>query len=412
MKNQVKINGDRLMRSIFELGRFGGLEGGGVSRLALTEADRQARDYVANRMREMDMSVWVDGIGNIIGTYAGNEDLPPVMMGSHIDTVAAGGLYDGNYGVLSGLEVVAALKDQDCRLRRPVAVGVFTNEEGVRFQPDMLGSLVFAGGCSLEEALATTDQEGLSVAEALRGIGYHGPEPVTGFPVDRYIELHIEQGPILDLEKCPIGVVEGVQGISWTEFTLTGQANHAGTTPMNMRHDAGYVAAKIMARAYELALGLGSGQHATVGRISEFGPGMVNVIPDKVVFTVDLRNYREEVLQEAEKELFSFAEALAAEHGVGCERKSLARFQPVVFAEEITGLIRAEAEAMGLGYRVLPSGAGHDAQMLARVCPSGMIFVPNKDGISHNIKEHAEPEDLITGAELLRRVVMSLADRP
>ena len=411
MTSQITINGDRLVQSIFELGKIGALEGGGVSRLALGEADGQARDHIVARMRELGMRVRVDGIGNIIGTYAGKEELPPVMMGSHIDTVAAAGLYDGNYGVLAGLEVAATLKDKGIRLRRPVSVGVFTNEEGVRFQPDMLGSLVFTGDYPLEQALATVDQDGVSMAESLRCIGYDGKEPVTGFAVDRYLELHIEQGPVLDSEQCPIGVVEGVQGISWSEFTLTGVANHAGTTPMGMRHDAGYVAAKIMAYAYELAFRLGNGQNATIGRVTEFNPGMVNVIPDKVTFTVDLRNYNDKILCAAEKELFEYAEKLATDHGVGCTRTSLARFQPVIFADEITSLIRAEAEASGLQYRVLPSGAGHDAQMLARVCPSGMIFIPNKDGISHNTREHAEPEHLITGANLLLRVVMSLANR-
>ncbi len=406
------VNGPRLMQSIADLGRMGALPGGGVKRLALTPEDQAARDLIVARMAELGLTVRIDRIGNLIGLRPGLESGPPVMMGSHIDTVATGGLYDGNYGVLSGLEVVAALNDRGRTTRRPLAVAVFTNEEGVRFHPDMLGSLVFAGGLPLAEALNHADQQGVTLGQALRDIGYDGPAPETGFAVDRYLELHIEQGPVLDGEKVRLGVVEGVQGISWTEFTLAGVANHAGTTPMGRRRDAGHAAAKIMVFARELTAGPAPGLVATVGRVSAFGPGMVNVIPNRVVFTVDMRHYRPEVLGRAKAALWAFAEEAAAAEGVGLTRQSLADFPTVPFDEEIKALIETQARALGLSCRRLPSGAGHDAQMLARICPSGMIFVPNRDGLSHNTAEHAEPEHLIAGAQVLLQAAVALADRP
>lgn len=409
MTEHIRSNGERLLASIAALGAIGALEGGGVSRLALSGADGRARDHIVETMRALDLEVRIDAIGNIFGIYPGKEDLPPVMMGSHIDTVAAAGLYDGNYGVLSGLEAIAAFKERGARFRRPLAVAVFTNEEGVRFHPDMLGSLVFAGGYPLEKALASADGDGVSVGEALSRIGYAGTEK-PGFPVDAYVELHIEQGPVLDREGIQIGAVLGVQGISWSEISLGGVANHAGTTPMAARHDAGYVAAKIIAHAYEMAVRMG-GQTATAGRMTEYKPGMVNVIPDRVTFTLDLRNYNEEALRRAENELWTYAGELAGQYGVTYDRKSLARFEPVAFAEDIVSLVEKQAEAMGFTWRRMPSGAGHDAQMLARVCPTGMIFVPNRDGISHSVREHAEPEALVTGCNVLLGVVAALADR-
>lgn len=245
MTGDLCINGERLMASLYELGKIGALPQGGVCRLALSEEDRQGRDWVVARMRALGLDITVDAIGNTVGVYPGLTDGPAVMMGSHIDTVATGGLYDGNYGVLSGLEVIATLKDAGLHLRRPIAAAFFTNEEGSRFQPDMMGSLVYQGGLALETALATRGIDGVAVGDALRQIGYDGPAPVGNNRVDSYFELHIEQGPVLDEEGLAIGVVEGVQGISWSEFQLQGVANHAGTTPMRLRRDAGYVAARI-----------------------------------------------------------------------------------------------------------------------------------------------------------------------
>ncbi len=359
----------------------------------------------------MGLEIRIDALGNVVGVYQGEEDVPPVMMGSHIDTVATGGLYDGNYGVMAGLEVIATLKDAGIRPRRPVAVAFFTNEEGARFQPDMMGSLVFQGGLSLEPALATKDAEGISVEEELKKIGYNGDAPVGCFKVDSYVEAHIEQGPILDIEKIQIGVVEGVQGISWTEFTLEGVSNHAGTTPMNMRCDAGLVAAQISNYARELAVEFGGRQVSTVGFMS-FSPNLVNVVPNHVVFTVDLRNTDNDILLEAEKKLWAFADQAAAKEGVTLTKRSLARFDPVIFNDEIVNLVEETVKAEGFSYMRMPSGAGHDAQILADMCPAGMIFVPCAGGISHNIKEFTDPKDLERGANILLKVILQRAQRP
>jgi N-carbamoyl-L-amino-acid hydrolase len=381
-----------------------------VNRLALTDADRMGRDWVVNSMRELGLRVEVDAIGNIFGHREGVEDVPPVMMGSHIDTVRTGGLYDGNYGVLAGLEVLATLREAGIETRRPLAVAVFTNEEGARFQPDMMGSLTYVGGIPLQEALATRDAEGLTVEAELQRIGYQGQAPVGKPCVDSFVELHIEQGPVLEREGVQIGVVEGVQGISWTEFTVEGQSNHAGTTPMALRHDAGLVAAQVAVHVRELSLRMGGRQLATVGAL-RLSPNLVNVIAQKAVFTVDLRNTDRVALAQAEADVQAFAARVAEAEGVRLSARSLARFEPVAFDARLVDLVAQQAQALGCTHRRMPSGAGHDAQMLARVCPSAMIFVPSAAGLSHNVREHTEPDDLVRGAQLLLQVVVQLANR-
>jgi N-carbamoyl-L-amino-acid hydrolase len=332
------------------------------------------------------------------------------MMGSHIDTVRTGGLYDGNYGVLAGLEVLATLREAGIETRRPLAVAVFTNEEGARFQPDMMGSLTYVGGIPLQEALATRDAEGLTVEAELQRIGYQGQAPVGKPCVDSFVELHIEQGPVLEREGVQIGVVEGVQGISWTEFTVEGQSNHAGTTPMALRHDAGLVAAQVAVHVRELSLRMGGRQLATVGAL-RLSPNLVNVIAQKAVFTVDLRNTDRVALAQAEADVQAFAARVAEAEGVRLSARSLARFEPVAFDARLVDLVAQQAQALGCTHRRMPSGAGHDAQMLARVCPSAMIFVPSAAGLSHNVREHTEPDDLVRGAQLLLQVVVQLANR-
>lgn len=411
MHHYLQINGQRLIDSLFALGEFGALEGGGVCRLAATAEDKAGRDFVVARMKALGLDISVDAIGNVTGVYAGEEALPMVMMGSHIDTVGTGGLYDGNYGVMAGLEVIATLQEAGLRARRPLAVTFFTNEEGVRFQPDMMGSVVFAGEYPLEAALAAKDREGITLDEALRAIGYRGERRPGDMSVDSYVELHIEQGPILDKEGTNIGVVTGVQGISWQELTLTGVSNHAGTTPMSMRHDAGLAAAKIAVFARELALNLGGDQVATVGHIS-VKPNLINVIPNQVVMSVDLRNTDNAILKLAEQQLADFIATTAQDEGVKITSRSLVRFNPVIFADDIVNAVEDEAKRQGLSARRLPSGAGHDAQFMASVCPAGMIFVPCVDGISHNVNEHSDPKDLIAGANVLLQVVLQRAQRP
>jgi N-carbamoyl-L-amino-acid hydrolase len=407
-RSDLRIDAGRLLARIESLAEIGAIEGGGVCRLALSEEDRAGRDRVVAWMRDLGLAISVDAIGNVVAVRGGREAGPPVMMGSHIDTVRTGGRYDGNLGVLAALEVIRTLDDAGVVTRRPLAVAFFTNEEGSRFSPDMMGSLVYVGGVPLETALGVVGIDGQSIGEALRNIGYAGTAPVGESRVHAYVELHIEQGPVLDAEGVTIGAVEGVQGISWTEFTAVGVSNHAGTTPMRMRHDAGYVAAAIAQRARGIALELGGDQVATVGALT-LSPNLVNVIANRAVFTVDLRNTDEALLQEAERRLHAFASEVAQAEGVTLTHRTLARFEPVAFDPSVVTLVEETARALGHSVRRMPSGAGHDAQMLARICPAGMVFVPSVGGISHNVKEHTLPADLEAGANVLLQTVLTLA---
>ena len=291
--------------------------------------------------------------------------------------------------------------------QHPVGVGFFTDEEGARFPPDMLGSLVYVGGLSLEEALEIEAIDGAILGEELTRIGYRGPAPCPAIPPRAFIELHIEQGPLLEDEGKTIGVVTGVQGISWTEYVVKGQSNHAGTTPMHLRHDAGYVAARIATEAREVATRMGGRQVATVGRMN-LHPDLVNVVAREARLTVDLRNTDETLLVEAENQIKECVNSLEESEGVTIESRSLARFEPVVFDQQVIEIVSETASDLGLSATHMPSGAGHDAQMLARVCPTGMIFVPSKDGISHNPNEHTDREDLVAGANLLLQSVLAL----
>ncbi len=405
----LRVDIDRLMGRIGELGKIGALDGGGVCRLALSDEDRRGRDLVVGWMRELGLDVSVDQIGNIVAVRPGREDGPPVMAGSHIDTVATGGLYDGALGVLAALEVVAVLNDAGIVTRRPVAVGAFTNEEGARFAPDMMGSGVFQGSLDLAEMLASPGIDGSSVEENLNNIGYAGPMPVGGFRAHCFFELHVEQGPVLEEERITIGAVTGVQGISWTEYTMSGVANHAGTTPMRMRHDAGYVAAAIATEARAIARDFGGDQVATVG-VNELAPNLVNVIACRARVTVDLRNTDDELLRKAEARMSTFAATTAQAEGVDLQVRSLARFSPVDFDPAKISMVEKTAGELGYTSRRMPSGAGHDAQMFAPNCPTAMIFVPSRDGISHNIEEYTSPEHIRAGADVLLRAVLASAE--
>jgi N-carbamoyl-L-amino-acid hydrolase len=309
----LRVDGGKLMEQLEALGAVGRREDGSCCRLALTDEDRQGRDLVVSWMRELGLEVRVDRIGNILALRPGREDLPPVMTGSHIDTVATGGKYDGNYGVLAGLEVVRTLDRAGIRTRRPLVVAVFTNEEGARFQSDMLGSMVYAGAMGLEEALAWPAADGPTLGAELERIGYAGTlEPGAVVP-HAFVELHIEQGPILDHEGEALGAVERLQGISWQEVTVRGAANHAGTTPLSLRRDAGLGAARIICFVRDLARDLGG--VGTVGSL-RFAPGLVNVIPREAVLTVDLRHPDEGRLREGEARLERFLDGLAREDGL------------------------------------------------------------------------------------------------
>jgi N-carbamoyl-L-amino-acid hydrolase len=390
-----------------DLASIGAIDGGGCARLALTDEDAAGRDLVVAWMNDLGLRVTTDVIGNVIGTWETGKGLP-VMTGSHIDTVRTGGKYDGNLGVLAGLEVIQTLQENGYEPERPISVGIFTNEEGSRFAPDMLGSLVYVGGLAVEEALDIVGIDGARVGDELERIGYNGATPCPGFAPHSFVELHIEQGPVLERTNMIIGAVTGVQGISWQEITVLGQSNHAGTTPMNMRKDPGYVAASIAVFLRDLASKYGGHQVCTVGKIDLF-PNLVNVIPAKAVVTVDIRNTDEKTLCQAEKEFADFLVTISHSEGVTVSTRYLARFEPVDFHPQVIELISSVAKTHTHAVVNMPSGAGHDAQMFARVCPSAMIFVPSVEGISHNPAEFTSPDDLALGTNILLQVLLQLA---
>ncbi|MDR3373303.1 MAG: Zn-dependent hydrolase [Ancalomicrobiaceae bacterium] len=401
---------ERLLARLQALGQVGALPGGGVCRLALTKEDGAGRDLVCSWMRAAGLNVVVDGIGNIFGTRAGTQPGPSVMIGSHIDTVATGGIYDGNLGVLAGLEVVEALNDARIATLSPITVAAFTNEEGARFAPDMLGSLVHVGGLDLGHALDTVSIDGARLGDELTAIGYAGTAPLGAIKAAAYLEYHIEQGPVLEAEAIDIGVVEGVQGISWTEVTLSGRSSHAGATPMRLRQDAGLAAARISAGVAEIVRALGGDMVGTVGSM-KLSPGLVNVIAEKAVMTIDLRHPDEATLKVAEAKLADLIASVAAAEKVTAATRVLARFEPVGFDHALVGRVEASAKALGLSTRRLHSGAGHDAQMLARTCPAAMVFVPSVDGLSHNVRELTQPRDIANGLDVLATLALDLAGR-
>lgn len=410
----LRVDGDRLWRRLEALGEIGAVLGPkgerGCARLALTDADREGRDLVLGWMRDLGLAITVDAIGNVVATRTGTDPTAAVMIGSHIDTVRTGGRFDGNLGVLAGLEVIETLEQYGIVTAHPVSVAFFTDEEGARFQPDMLGSLVYVGGMGLEDALdVRATDDGARLGDELTRIGYAGPTPCPAAHAPHaYVELHIEQGPVLEDEGITIGAVTGVQGISWTELTIVGQSAHAGTTPMRLRHDAGYVASAITTGVRAIANEMGGTQVATVGRC-EFQPNLVNVIPSVATMTVDLRNTDERKLQAAESSFREVCDRLAVDEGVTIERRELARFEPVEFDAAMIDLVEATGQRLGCSVKRMPSGAGHDAQMLARVCPTSMIFVQSVNGLSHNIAEYTKPADITAGANVLLQVVLAKA---
>lgn len=404
----LSVDGDRLIASLMDLARIGEIDGGGCARLALTDDDKAGRDLVVEWMHDLGLEIVVDVIGNVIGTWrCATGDA--VMTGSHIDTVRTGGKYDGNLGVLAGLEVIRTCQEQGITPNRPLAVAFFTNEEGARFAPDMMGSLVYVGGMPVEEALATAGIDGARVGDELARIGYAGSVPCPAPAPHSFVELHIEQGPLLEQRSTTIGAVTGVQGISWQEVTIHGQSNHAGTTPMALRHDPGYVATALSVFVRNLATRMGGHQVATVGRV-EFHPNLVNVVAARATITVDLRNTDERLLKDAEAAVAAELDRLCVAEGVTAETRTLARFEPVEFDDRVVALVETLASDMGLSVMRMPSGAGHDAQMLARVCPTAMIFVPSEKGLSHNPAEHTDAPDLVAGANVLLHTMLRLAD--
>jgi len=403
------INSKRLWDSLMEVAGIGATEKGGSRRLALTDLDREVRDLFVGWCREAGCSISIDAMGNVFARREGTDpSLAPVLAGSHLDTQPNGGKFDGVFGVLAALEAVRSLNDQGIETKRAVEIVDWTNEEGSRFAPAMVSSGVFAGAFDLEYGLSRRDADDHTMADELARIGYAGDAQVGGRPIAAYVEAHIEQGPILEGEQKTIGVVQGAQAQRWYEVTLTGQDAHAGTTPMNRRHDALVAAASIVTEVNRIGLSVEDGR-ATVGMM-EVGPNSRNTIPGSCFFTVDMRHPDEDVLLGMSTTLREYAAGIASGHGVEIDLREIWHSPLVTFDRRCVDAVEAGALAAGYSYMEISSGAGHDACYIARVAPTAMIFVPCADGISHNELESATPDDLAAGAEVLTRAIIALAN--
>jgi N-carbamoyl-L-amino-acid hydrolase len=409
LETNLRIDGERLWRSLMALAAIGATPKGGVARLALTDLDRAGRDWVIAQAREAGMSVEIDAIGNIFMRRAGRDPgLAPVVTGSHIDTQPTGGKFDGNYGVLAGLEVVRTLNDQRIATDAPLDVVAWTNEEGSRFVPVMMGSGVFCGAFGLEHAYAARDAGGASVRDELERIGYLGTAEPGRRPVGCYFEAHIEQGPVLEEAGTVIGVVEGALGSRWYDCTVTGTEAHAGSTPMTSRRDALQVATRVMQEVAGLAHRYAPRGRGTVGYADVF-PNSRNVIPGRVRFSIDLRNASVALLDAMDRDMRAFVDRVGDETGLAIALEEVAHYAPSPFDPGCVDLVERTAARLDYSNMRVTSGAGHDAVYLARVAPTGMIFVPCRGGISHNEIEDAEPAHLEAGANVLLHCMLARA---
>jgi N-carbamoyl-L-amino-acid hydrolase len=407
--NKLRINSDRLWDSLMELAKIGATPKGGVKRLTLTDLDKQGRDLVTGWARDAGLSITIDQIGNVFMRRDGEDNtLLPIMTGSHIDTQPTGGKFDGNYGVLAGLEVVRTLNDKGIRTKAPIEVAFWTNEEGSRFVPVMMGSGVFCGAFTLEHAYAAKDTEGKTVRDELERIGYMGDQVPGQHPIGAYFETHIEQGPVLEDADKVIGVVPAVMGLSWYDCTVTGMEAHAGPTPMHLRKDAMQVAARIIPEVVAIANRYPPYGRGTVGMMQVF-PNSRNVIPGQVKFSIDLRNVNDELLNKMHEDMLAFIDKTSAETGLAIKIERVSYYPPCPFHPDCVGAVRKATRELGYSTMDVVSGAGHDAIYAARVAPAGMIFVPCKDGISHNEIEDAKKEHLEAGCNVLLHAMLERA---
>ena len=405
----LRIDGQRLWDSLMELAQIGATPKGGVCRLTLTDLDKQGRDLVSRWAREAGMTVTIDKIGNGFLRRPGrNNALPPVMTGSHIDTQPTGGKFDGNYGVLAGLEVVRTLNDAGITTEAPIEVAWWTNEEGSRFVPVMMGSGVFAKAFTLEHAYAATDTEGKTVKGELERIGYIGEQEPGDHPIGCYFETHIEQGPVLEDHDKTIGVVTGVLGIRWYDCVVTGMEAHAGPTPMALRKDALQVAAALMQEVVACAHRHPPHGRGTVGMVNVH-PNSRNVIPGRVKFSIDLRNASDALCDAMDADIRAVAAKLSAESGLPIEITPVSSYPAQVFHADCVSAVARAAEKLGYSNMPAVSGAGHDAVYMARLAPAGMIFIPCKDGISHNEIEDAKPAHIEAGCNVLLHAMLERA---
>lgn len=406
------LNPARLLERMDALGQIGRVEGaaGGVRRLALTEADVQARRQVVVWMEEAGLEVRIDRVGNIFAWLEGRSATPCALTGSHLDGVAEGGRFDGVYGVLAGLEVLTSMREAGIVPNRPLAVASFTNEEGVWFPPENLGSRAFVGELDVEEALRSENPLGETLGERLAASGFDGPWPcgLAVAPVAAFVELHVEQGPLLAQEGLDVGVVDGVQGAFRAELAFRGESNHAGTTPMWLRKDAGMPAARTLVYARKLSREI-DGLLATCGAL-DLSPGLASVVPGVAKLCVDLRHPVENRLTVASERLIAFAAAAAGAESTSMFVTEQARRAPVAFDPELAGRIEGLVREAGLSSRRLYSGASHDASSFASRCPTALLFAPSERGVSHSPDEYSTPERLIGGARALALTLAALAE--
>lgn len=406
---QLRVNGSRLWDSLMELAQIGATPKGGVCRLTLTDLDRQGRDLVTRWAREAGMTVTIDKIGNGFMRRPGRDNsLPPIMTGSHIDTQPTGGKFDGNYGVLAGLEVVRTLNDHGIETEAPIEVAFWTNEEGSRFVPVMMGSGVFAKAFTLEHAYAATDSEGKTVKGELERIGYVGSQEPGDHPIGAYFESHIEQGPVLEDNARTIGVVTGVLGIRWYDCVVTGMEAHAGPTPMALRKDALQVAAQLMQEVVACAHRHPPHGRGTVGMV-QVHPNSRNVIPGQVKFSIDLRNATDADCEAMDADIRAVADRISRETGLPIAINLVSSYPAQPFHADCVDAVARAAKALGYSHMPVVSGAGHDAVYMARLAPAGMVFIPCKDGISHNEIEDAAPADITAGCNVLMHAMLERA---
>ncbi len=403
---ELHVNGTRLWNTIIDTGKIGATPGGGITRLTLSDLDREVRDWFVDACKAAGCSVTVDEVGSIFARRAGIDDSrDPIAIGSHLDTQPLGGRFDGIAGVLSGLEVLRTLEENDYRTTAPLEIIDWTNEEGSRFSPAMFASGVFSGVYTRDFVYNSKDREGKTFLEELERISYRGEVPAGNHRLAGYFELHIEQGPVLESEGVNIGVVTGAQGQLWYEVTVTGRAGHAGSTPMPMRKDAMLACARITEGVNRIALHHAPAGMSTVGLI-EVTPNSRNVIPGQVFFTVDLRSPDEEVLLAMDEEIQVLVKQVAGETRTGIVIQSVLKMLPMTFDETCVSVVRNAVERLGYRYRDMVSGPGHDALYIARVAPTSMVFIPCEGGVSHNEAESVRPEDVTAGANVLLRSVL------
>jgi beta-ureidopropionase / N-carbamoyl-L-amino-acid hydrolase len=407
--DNLRINPERLWDALEEMAKIGPGVAGGNNRQTLTDADGEGRHLFASWCKAAGMTMGVDTMGNMFATRAGEDAAAlPVYMGSHLDTQPTGGRYDGVLGVLGALEVVRTLNDMGVRTKHPIVVTNWTNEEGARFAPAMLASGVFAGIHTEEYAKSRKDLDGKVFGEELERIGWVGDEVVGARKMHAMLELHIEQGPILEAEGKDIGVVTHGQGLWWLEITLTGKDAHTGSTPMHMRVNAGLGMARITERVHQIAMSHQPNAVGAVGQVKVF-PNSRNVIPGKVVFTVDIRSPEQAKLDAMKAEVIRAAHAVAKELGLGCEIEDVGHFDPVTFDLGLVKIVRQAAEKLDYSHMDIVSGAGHDACWINRVAPTVMVMCPCVDGLSHNEAEKITPEWAAAGTDVLLHAVLEVA---